>query len=90
MADSSETDALKKDVEQLRADLATLTDSLKKRTNEQTQAGMSRARSRMHNMTQEGERYARKCCEEIEARPFVSILAGLGVGMLLGWLFKRK
>lgn len=85
----TETEALKKDVEQLRADLTALTESMKQRTNERTHARMDRARGQMRTAAQEGERYARQVCKEIEARPFVSILAGIGLGVLLGRLFSR-
>lgn len=89
MADTSETDTLKQDVAQLRSDLAALTDDFKKRANEQTHAGMDRARGQTRNLAQEGEKYARQSREEIEAHPFASILAGFGVGLLIGKILSR-
>lgn len=78
MADSTETDALRQDIEQLRQDLAALTDSVKQRTGTQTQAGLESARER--------------ACElgsQIEARPLTSVVAAFGAGLLLGKLFSR-
>lgn len=79
MAETTEdTDALRQDIEQLRKDLAALTDSVKQRSNEHMQAGLDSARDR-----------AGELGEEIEARPFTSVVTAFAVGLLLGKLFSR-
>ncbi len=89
MSNSPETDALKKDIEQLRKDLGALTDSVKHRSSEHAQAGIDSARERFDEMRREASRHTQDLSGEIEARPFTSILAAFGIGMLLGKLFGR-
>lgn len=75
---SAKTDALQKDIEQLRKDVAALTQSVKRRSNDQLQAGLNSARE-----------HAGDWSHEIEARPYVSIFVAFGAGLLLGKLFSR-
>lgn len=89
MSNSPETDALRKDMEQLRKDVAALTESIKRRSNDQMQAGIDTARERFNEMRREASRHTQDLSGEIEARPFISILAAFGIGLLLGKIFGR-
>lgn len=89
MSNSPETDALRKDLEQLRKDLGALTDSIRHRSNEQAHAGMDIARERFNELAREAGRHTQDLSGEIEARPFTSILAAFGIGLLLGKIFGR-
>ncbi|HLQ86489.1 MAG TPA: hypothetical protein VK110_10090 [Salinisphaeraceae bacterium] len=77
-ANTPETDALRKDVEQLRKDISALSDTIKQRSNEQLHAGLDSARSQVKDWT-----------GEIESRPITSIVTAFGIGLLLGKIFSR-
>ena len=89
MADSKETQALRKDLEQLRKDFAALRDSAQRSSEAQFQAGVDSAREHFDQWQQEAGRRVEDLGAEIKARPFTSILAAFGVGMLLGKTFGR-
>lgn len=78
IADSPEAAALRKDIEQLRKDLAALAESVRHRSSDQVQAGFDTARQ-----------HAGDLGREIEARPLTSVAAAFGIGLLLGKLFSR-
>lgn len=89
MSNSPETDALRKDMEQLRKDLGALSDSVKHSSNEYAQASLDMARERFNELCREAGRHTQELSGEIEARPFTSILAAFGIGLLLGKIFGR-
>lgn len=78
MSTSPETDALRQDMEQLRKDLSALSENIKRRSNDQLQAGMESARHRVDELG-----------GEIQSRPYTSVLAAFGVGLLLGKILSR-
>lgn len=78
MADAPETDDLRQDLEQLRQDFAALREDIKNDASSQVRSGMHKAR--------EG---ANSLCNEVEARPCVSLAAAFGVGLVLGRLVSR-
>lgn len=88
-ANTAETEALKKDVKQLREDLAALAENFKKSADEQAHAGLNKARDHFQDAAQEAGRYTSQWRDEIEARPYTSVIAAFGVGLLLGKLFSR-
>lgn len=75
---TAETQALRNDLEQLRKDLARLSENAKQRSNSQVQAGISKACDRFRDIG-----------SELESRPVTSVLAAFGVGLLLGKIFSR-
>lgn len=77
-----DADTLRNDLEQLRKDFKALSEQVKHRSREQVQAGVDDARDRIGG-------YLGDCCKEIEARPFTSIIAAFGAGLLLGKIFGR-
>lgn len=78
MADSADTEALRKDFEQLRRDVATLTENVKSRSNDQVATGINKARESFDGIS-----------SEIEARPYTAMITAFGVGLLLGKVFSR-
>lgn len=82
MSPSPETDALQKDLEQLRKDFKALSAELKSNSQNQVQAGISKARE------QANSRFG-DWCGEIESRPFTCITAAFGIGLLVGKVFSR-
>ncbi|KAF0807770.1 hypothetical protein A6D6_00767 [Alcanivorax xiamenensis] len=89
MSQSAETEALKKDLEQLRRDLKALADAVKQSTQEHAQEHLNSARETFEGARQSASRQAEHLGEEIKARPFTSVLTAFGVGLLLGKLFGR-
>lgn len=89
MSQSSENEALKKDIEQLRNDLAALAKSYRNAGEKQAQEGLNAARDKYYDMKNEAGRRAQDVGSEIEARPFTSVLAAFGIGLVLGKLIGR-
>lgn len=86
---SQETEALKKDMEQLRRDLGSLADAVKRSSREKVQAGTERARSRIDDACTQAELRSEELGLHIRQRPFISVLGAFGVGILLGKLIGR-
>lgn len=89
ISSAPETEALRKDMEQLRKDLAALSDSVKRSSSEYAHAGMDAARDRFNDIRREAGRHTQELSGEIEARPFTSILAAFAAGLILGKIFSR-
>lgn len=78
MNESPETDALRKDLEQLREDLALLNGVVRDNSRNRVQAGVDKARDCFDNLN-----------GEMRARPFTGMVAAFGVGLLAGKLLSR-
>lgn len=89
MSNTDETDALKKDMEALRKDLSELANSVRASGEKRYQEGLEQARDKYKDMRVEANRRTQEVGAEIEARPFTSVIAAFGVGLLLGKLFGR-
>jgi len=89
MSQNAENEALKKDIEQLRNDLAALAKSYKASGEQQAQAGLDSARGKYYELRDEASRRTQDVGSEIEARPFTSVLAAFGIGLVLGKLLGR-
>ncbi|GAB3678804.1 DUF883 family protein [Salinisphaera aquimarina] len=89
MSQSAETEALKQDIERLKNDLSELAKSYKAEGEKRAQAGVDSARDKYGELREEALRRKQDLGSEIEARPFVSVVAAFGVGLLLGKLFGR-
>ncbi len=84
---SRDIDKLKSDMDEIRKDVASIARALKdlgnaKRQEAYDKAGQfaDRARSRAHE-------YEERMGQEIEERPFASILTAFGIGFVIGKLF---
>lgn len=86
---SQETEALKKDMEQLRRDLGSLADAVKRSSQQKVQAGAEQARARIDGACTQAELQTEQLGSHIKQRPFTSVLTAFGVGILLGKLIGR-
>jgi ElaB/YqjD/DUF883 family membrane-anchored ribosome-binding protein len=89
MSQSQETDAIKKDMEQLRHDLAALAEAVKRGGQQRAQAGAEAAREKFDEVRREAASQAEHCSNHIRERPFTSVLAAFGVGLLIGKIISR-
>lgn len=86
---SPETEAIKKDMEQLRRDLSALTEAFKRNSQQRTQAGVEHARERFGEARLQAEGQAEQVGEQIKQRPFTSVLTAFGAGLLIGKIITR-
>lgn len=77
-SNQSETEALRKDLEQLRKDFSSLSQDVQKTSGTQVQAGLDKANQGLGFVS-----------KELKLRPFTSIIAAFGLGLLLGKLLNR-
>lgn len=84
------TDALRADVERLRADIATITETLKGMAGAEWSEATERLRRATESARHEGEHLAKAAMRRVEERPLTSVLAGFVVGLLLGLLVGRR
>lgn len=89
MSTANETDAIKKDMEALRKDLRELADSVRASGEKRYQEGVDQARDKYNDLRVEANRRTKEVGAEIEARPFTSVLAAFGIGLVLGKLIGR-
>jgi len=81
---------LKKDMDQLRGDIMSLTEAFKDLGMEKGRAAMARARSTGASMRDDADAVRARAHKEIEERPITSVLASFGVGFLVGMLLDRR
>ncbi|MES1925790.1 hypothetical protein [Salinisphaera sp. T31B1] len=89
MSDNADTQALKKDIERLRNDLSELAKSYRAEGEKRAQAGLDSARGHYDDLRNEAVRRKQDLGSEIESRPFTSVLAAFGIGLVLGKLIGR-
>lgn len=78
MSQSPEADALRKDLDQLRNDLAALGEVVQKKSKNRMQAGVDKAKECFDSLG-----------EEVQSRPFTGMLATFGIGLLVGRMLSR-
>jgi ElaB/YqjD/DUF883 family membrane-anchored ribosome-binding protein len=81
---------LRKDMDQIRGDLGTLTEALKAAGVEQGQAAVNRARQAGGQARREADAWKAKADREIEEHPLTSVLMSFGIGFLIGMLLDRR
>lgn len=89
MSSSPETEALKKDMEKLRQDLSALAEAVKNSSRQHAREGMDAARAKFDEARREAAGQAEQVGDQIKERPFTSVLAALGIGLLIGKLISR-
>jgi len=82
--------SLRKDVEQLRVDVASLLNSLKSMGVERGREAVGRAKQTGEALRTEVEELQRRAEHEIGARPLTSVLTSFGLGFLIGILLDRR
>lgn len=81
---------MRKDMDQLRADIGTLTTSFKELGMQKGRAAVARARRTGDSVREEAEAWRAKADHEIEEHPFTSVLISFGIGFLIGMLLDRR
>ncbi|MBD3651090.1 MAG: hypothetical protein HUJ15_07105 [Alcanivorax sp.] len=89
MSQSPETEALKKDMDQLRRDLGALTEAFKRNSQQRAQAGVEHARDQFDQVRRQAEGQAEQVGSHIKGRPLTGGLGALGGGLLIGKLISR-
>ncbi|ROO29180.1 hypothetical protein SAOR_03735 [Salinisphaera orenii MK-B5] len=89
MSQNPESEALRKDIDQLKRDLSALAETYKRSSEQRAQAGIDSARGKYDELKREANRQTQDLGSEIESRPFTSVLAAFGIGLVLGKLIGR-
>jgi len=89
MSQDAETKALKADIERLKNDLSELAKSYRAEGERRAQAGVDSAKDKYGELRDEAMRRKQDLGSEIESRPFTSVVAAFGVGLVLGKLIGR-
>lgn len=92
MATASEQELakLREDIEQLRADMGSLVESLKAAGIGQGRDALNRARQTGESLKSEAEELQRRAEAQISERPITSALTSFGLGFLIGMLLDRR
>ncbi|TVR97469.1 MAG: hypothetical protein EA406_09560 [Rhodospirillales bacterium] len=88
--DVKDAEALRMEVNQLRDDLSAVIHTLKEMGSERGAAAFERLRSSADRARSESDRMAQAVARELEHRPFSSVLAAFGIGLLFGFLFGNR
>ena len=81
---------LRKDMEQLRGDIMSLTEAFKDLGVEKGRAAMARAKSTGASVRDDADALKARAHREIEERPITSVLTSFGIGFLVGMLLDRR
>ncbi|MFU8817259.1 MAG: hypothetical protein ACNA7W_18070 [Pseudomonadales bacterium] len=81
---------LRKDMEQLRGDIMSLTEAFKDLGAEKGRAAMARAKSTGASVLNDADALKARAHREIEERPIASVLTSFGIGFLVGMLLDRR
>ncbi|HET8551147.1 MAG TPA: hypothetical protein VFM97_01565 [Gammaproteobacteria bacterium] len=91
MADhEKDINAIKGDVESLRSELKSLTDTIKREAEHQARAGYEKVREYGEKARHQAKQGAAMVEDQIEERPLISVLTAFGVGFVIGKLLDRK
>jgi ElaB/YqjD/DUF883 family membrane-anchored ribosome-binding protein len=81
---------LRKDMDQLRSDISTLTATFKELGVQKGREAVARARKTGDALREEANAWRSRADHEIEQRPFTSVLMSFGIGFLVGMLLDRR
>jgi ElaB/YqjD/DUF883 family membrane-anchored ribosome-binding protein len=87
---TKDTEALRRDLEQLRNDFAAMGRTVKGLAGEVGSETYARVRDRADKAREQAEKAADTVAHTIENRPLASILIAFVVGLILGMLFGRQ
>ncbi len=90
MAAEAPNETLRKELDQLRSDIAALTHTLKDIATDQGSAAYGKVRRSAQSAKDEAVHAAGAVGHEISERPFTSVLSAFSVGLLMGMLFGRR
>jgi ElaB/YqjD/DUF883 family membrane-anchored ribosome-binding protein len=81
---------LRKDLDQLRGDILSLTEAFKDLGMEKGRAAMEKAKRTGASMRSDADALRARADREIEQRPITSVLTSFGIGFLVGMLLDRR
>lgn len=81
---------LRADMDKLKADMSSLVETLGKLASDGTQEGARRVREARERVGAQAEQSMQAVEAQIAERPFISVLAAFGVGMVIGRLLDRR
>jgi ElaB/YqjD/DUF883 family membrane-anchored ribosome-binding protein len=81
---------LRKDMDQLRGDILSLTEAFRDLGMEKGRAAMEKAKRTGASMRNDADALLARADREIEERPLTSVLTSFGIGFLVGMLLDRK
>jgi ElaB/YqjD/DUF883 family membrane-anchored ribosome-binding protein len=81
---------LRKDMDQLRGDIVSLTEAFKDLGMERGRAAMEKAKLTGASVLKDADALRARADREIEARPITSVLTSFGIGFLVGMLLDRR
>jgi ElaB/YqjD/DUF883 family membrane-anchored ribosome-binding protein len=87
---SKTAEQLQSDMEQLRADVSAMMETIGKLAQDGKQEGARRVREVRDRVIDQAEKSKEAVESQIVERPLISVLAAFGVGMLLGRLLDRR
>lgn len=90
MAAEADYEALRKELDQLRADIAALTDTLKDVASDRANAAYDKVRRSTQRAQEQATQAMDSVGHEIGERPFTSVLGAFFLGILIGMLSGRR
>jgi ElaB/YqjD/DUF883 family membrane-anchored ribosome-binding protein len=90
MANDSDYETLRKELDQVRSDISALTSTLKDIAADQGTAAYETLRQSAQKAQEQAAKTAGALGHEIGERPFTSVLSAFSVGLLVGMLFSRR
>ena len=90
MAADTDIQALQADLKQLRADFASLTETLRDLVRNTGADAAAKARETGEKVWSEAKRHVDTVSQGIEEKPLTSAVTAFGIGMVLGLLFSRR
>lgn len=90
MATDTDVQALQAELKQLRADFASLTETLRDLVRNTGAEAAAKARESGERVWSEAKKHVDTVTREIEDKPLTSAATAFGIGMVLGLLFGRR
>ncbi len=81
---------LRRDMDQLRGDITSMTATFKEMGAQRGRAAVARARRAGDSLREEAGAWRARADHEIEERPLTSVLTSFGIGFLIGMLLDRR
>jgi ElaB/YqjD/DUF883 family membrane-anchored ribosome-binding protein len=85
-----ELEKLRRDLDQLRGDILSLTETFREIGVEKGRAAVDKAKRTGANMRSEADALRARADRGIEERPITSVLTSFGIGFLVGMLLDRR
>lgn len=90
MAGERDYETLRKELDQLRSDIAALTQTLKDIAGKEGNAAYQSARQSAQRAQEQAAQTVGAVGQEIGEKPFTSVLSSFSLGLLIGMMFSRR